>query len=172
MGLARWVHDNVGVHRVVQPLRGTRPAGVKFEFLVSSSWQTRLLVKTPKVDCPFCSLPVARIVDSNTMAVAVHDAFPVSSGHTVVIPLRHVGSFFELQECEQLAMLTLLSRARARLDGAFAPDGYNIGINDGRAAGQTVPHVHLHLIPRHFGDVPDPRGGVRWVIPNSAKYWD
>jgi len=129
-------------------------------------------VNTPTADCPFCSLPVARIVDNDTMAVAVHDAFPVAPGHTLVIPLRHVGSFFELHEAEQLAMLTLLNRARARVDSEFAPDGYTIGINDGRAAGQTVPHVHLHLIPRHTGDVPDPRGGVRWVIPDNAKYWD
>jgi diadenosine tetraphosphate (Ap4A) HIT family hydrolase len=123
-------------------------------------------------DCPFCSLPVARFVDNNTMAVAVHDAFPVAPGHTLVMPRRHVGSFFELQESEQLAMLTLLNRARARLEREFAPDGYTIGINDGRAAGQTVPHVHLHLIPRHHADVPDPRGGVRWVIPENANYWD
>lgn len=106
------------------------------------------------------------------MAVAVHDAFPVAPGHTLVIPLRHVGSFFELQESEQLAMLALLNRARARLEDEFAPDGYTIGINDGPAAGQTVPHVHLHLIPRHAEDVPDPRGGVRWVIPDNANYWD
>ena len=123
-------------------------------------------------DCPFCSLPVARFVDNDTMAVTVHDAFPVAPGHTLVMPRRHVGSFFELQESEQLAMLALLNRARARLEREFAPDGYTIGINDGRAAGQTVPHVHLHLIPRHHADVPDPRGGVRWVIPDNANYWD
>jgi diadenosine tetraphosphate (Ap4A) HIT family hydrolase len=129
-------------------------------------------VNTPTADCPFCSLPETRIVDSNTLAVAVRDAFPVAPGHTLVIPLRHVGSFFDLQECEQLAMLTLLGRARARLEGEFAPAGCTIGINDGRAAGQTVPHVHLHLIPRHYGDVPDPRGGIRCVVPDNANYWD
>jgi diadenosine tetraphosphate (Ap4A) HIT family hydrolase len=145
---------------------------VEVEFVVDSSWQTSSMLTTPSADCPFCSLPLARIVDSNTMAVAVHDAFPVAPGHTLVIPLRHVGSFFELQETEQLAMLALLNRARARLGVGFAPDGYTIGINDGRAAGQTVPHVHLHLIPRHAGDVPDPRGGVRCVIPDHANYWD
>ena len=130
------------------------------------------MLTTPSAACPFCSLPLARIVDSDAMAVAVHDAFPVAPGHTLVIPLRHVGSFFELEESEQLAMLALLNRARARLGVEFAPDGYTIGINDGRAAGQTIPHVHLHLIPRHAADVPDPRGGVRWVIPDTANYWD
>ena len=123
--------------------------------------------RVPCADCPFCSLPLARIVDSDTMAVAVHDAFPVAPGHALVIPLRHVGSFFELQESEQLAMLVLLNRACARLGFEVAPDGYTVGINDGHAAGQTVPHVHLHLIPRHAGDVPDPGGGVRWVIPDN-----
>ena len=130
------------------------------------------MLTTPSADCPFCSLPLARIVDSDAMAVAVHDAFPVAPGHTLVIPLRHVGSFFELEESEQLAMLVLLNRVRMRVGVEFAPDGYTVGINDGRAAGQTVPHVHLHLIPRHAGDVPDPRGGVRWVIPDNANYWD
>jgi diadenosine tetraphosphate (Ap4A) HIT family hydrolase len=142
------------------------------ELVVGSAWQTSRMLTTPRADCPFCSLPPARIVDSHTLAVAVPDAFPVAPGHTLVIPLRHVGSFFELQESEQLAMLALLNRARVRLDVAFAPDGYTVGINDGHAAGQTVPHVHLHLIPRHAGDVPDPRGGVRWVIPDHANYWD
>lgn len=146
--------------------------GEAFEFVVGSSWQTLFIVNKPTSDCPFCSLPVARIVDSDTMTVAVHDAFPVALGHTLVIPRRHVGSFFELEPSEQLAMLALINRARARLEREFGPDGYTIGINDGRAAGQTVPHVHLHLIPRHAGDVPDPRGGVRWVIPDKANYWD
>ena len=145
---------------------------VEVEFVAISSWQTSLMLTTPNADCPFCSLPLACIVDSDAMAIAVHDAFPVAPGHTLVIPLRHVGSFFELEESEQLAMLVLLNRARVRVGVEFAPDGYTVGINDGRAAGQTVPHVHLHLIPRHAGDVPDPRGGVRWVIPDNANYWD
>lgn len=130
------------------------------------------MVDLPPIACPFCNLPAARIVDRQALAVTVRDAFPVTPGHTLVIPLRHVGSFFDLLEPEQVAMLGLLNRARARLEDEFAPDGYTIGINDGRAAGQTVAHVHLHLIPRHAGDVPDPRGGVRWVIPDMARYWD
>ncbi len=108
---------------------------------------------------------------SASEARVVRDAFPVSPGHTLVIPLRHIGSFFELTAVERDCMFELLVRAKAELDHTFQPDGFNIGINDGAASGQTVPHLHLHLIPRYRGDVPDPRGGVRWVVPAKAKYW-
>jgi diadenosine tetraphosphate (Ap4A) HIT family hydrolase len=89
----------------------------------------------------------------------------------LVIPKRHTGSFFDLSEKERGELLSLLDRAKLVLDEEFHPQGYNIGINDGAAAGQTVPHLHVHLIPRFDGDLPDPRGGVRWVIPDKAKYW-
>ena len=128
-------------------------------------------MRDPDAACPFCSLPEARIVIADPAAVVVRDAYPVAPGHTLVIPRRHVGSFFELDQSEQIAMLTLLDRARTGLEREFAPHGYTIGINDGRAAGQTVPHVHMHLIPRHHGDVEDPRGGIRWVLPAKARYW-
>lgn len=122
-------------------------------------------------NCPFCQLPVERILRSGGEAFVIRDAFPVSPGHTLVIPWRHVGSFFELTEVERTCMLELLGQAKAELDRTFQPDGFNIGINDGAAAGQTVPHLHLHVIPRYQGDVPDSRGGVRWVLPSKAKYW-
>lgn len=125
----------------------------------------------PTVDCPFCSPPETRIVHGHALAVVVRDAYPVAPGHTLVIPRRHAGSFFELHPSEQAAMLSLLDQARADLEREFVPDGYTIGINDGAAAGQTVPHVHLHLIPRHRGDVDDPMGGIRWVLPAKARYW-
>ncbi|MCD8503487.1 MAG: HIT family protein [Burkholderiaceae bacterium] len=121
--------------------------------------------------CPFCTLPQDRIVDQNDLAMAIRDGFPVSPGHTLVIPKRHVGSFFELGEEEVQAMMGLLKKAKANLDKKFNPDSYNIGVNDGPQAGQTVPHVHMHLIPRYQGDVQDPRGGVRWLIPEKADYW-
>lgn len=121
--------------------------------------------------CPFCELSPERIVFSAAEALVIRDAFPVSLGHTLVIPQRHVGSFFELTAAERDCMLELLAQAKAELDRSFQPNGFNIGINDGAAAGQTVPHLHLHLIPRYRGDVPDPRGGVRWVMPAKAKYW-
>jgi len=96
---------------------------------------------------------------------------PVSQGHSLVIPRRHVGSFFELSDVERSDLLALLNQAKHELDALHQPDGYNIGINDGTAAGQTVQHLHIHLIPRYQDDVPDPRGGVRWVIPDKAVYW-
>lgn len=121
--------------------------------------------------CPFCTLPATRIVKENEYAMWVMDAFPVSPGHSLVIPKRHVGSFFEVTQEERDALLALLDEAREAVSSQYSPDGYNIGINDGPAAGQTVPHLHIHLIPRYKGDLPDPRGGVRWVIPTKADYW-
>lgn len=146
--------------------------------------------------CPFCQIPPERILAQNEHAFAIHDAFPVSPGHTLIIPRRHVGSFFETTQEEKLALIELLDVVGARQQPASAPlsqrglpsaplsqhslpersrrepDAYNIGINDGPAAGQTVPHLHIHLIPRYEGDVPDPRGGVRWVVPEKARYWE
>ena len=121
--------------------------------------------------CLFCTLGAERIVQANELAVVIRDSFPVSPGHTLVIPKRHVGSFFDVTGDEREAMLALLDSAKFALDAAFHPDGYNVGINDGQAAGQTVPHVHLHLIPRYTEDSEDPRGGVRWIFPQKAKYW-
>jgi diadenosine tetraphosphate (Ap4A) HIT family hydrolase len=117
------------------------------------------------------SLPPARIVKENDLAVLIRDAYPVSPGHSLVIPKRHIGSWFEATPEEVSAMLELLEDGKTMLDASHHPDGYNIGINDGPAAGQTVPHLHMHLIPRFAGDVPDPRGGVRWVIADKARYW-
>lgn len=121
--------------------------------------------------CAFCTLPSARVIDENATALVIRDGYPVSPGHTLLIPKRHMGSFFDLSAQERDDLLTLLDRAKLVLDTEFQPKGYNIGINDGPAAGQTVPHLHVHLIPRFEGDVSDPRGGVRWVIPDKAKYW-
>ena len=121
--------------------------------------------------CAFCTLPSARVIDENATAMAIRDGYPVSPGHTLLIPKRHTGSFFDLSEQERADLLALLDRAKRVLDAELQPQGYNIGINDGAAAGQTVPHLHVHLIPRFEGDLPDPRGGVRWVMPAKAKYW-
>lgn len=121
--------------------------------------------------CPFCSLPADRVVAANASGIVIRDAYPVSPGHTLIISRRHVGSLFDLTPVERVDLLALLDEARADLELSCRPDGYNIGINDGPAAGQTVPHLHLHLIPRYRGDQADPRGGVRWLFPDKADYW-
>jgi diadenosine tetraphosphate (Ap4A) HIT family hydrolase len=121
--------------------------------------------------CAFCTLLPDRVIDENSTAIAIRDGYPVSPGHTLLIPRRHTSSFFDLSDSERNDVLALLERAKRAVDKELQPQGYNIGINDGSAAGQTVPHVHVHLIPRYEGDLPDPRGGVRWVIPGKAKYW-
>ena len=127
-------------------------------------------VMSPKT-CAFCTLPSARVIDENATAMVIRDGYPVSPGHTLLIPKRHTGLFFDLSEQERDDLLALLDCSKRVLDAELQPQGYNIGINDGAAAGQTVPHLHVHLIPRFEGDLPDPRGGVRWVIPAKAKYW-
>ncbi len=121
--------------------------------------------------CPFCTLPVHRIVAESRAGCVIRDAFPVSPGHTLVIPRRHIASFFDLAADERNGLMDLLEQAKAALDLEMRPDAYNIGINDGKDAGQTVAHVHIHLIPRYQGDQPDPRGGVRWLFPERARYW-
>lgn len=121
--------------------------------------------------CPFCELAPERVLLSNLHGLVFRDAFPVSPGHTLVIPRRHVGSLFDIDTKERDALLALLEDAKRRLDKELKPAGYTIGINDGPAAGQTVPHLHIHLIPRYEGDVEDPRGGVRWIFPDKADYW-
>jgi diadenosine tetraphosphate (Ap4A) HIT family hydrolase len=121
--------------------------------------------------CPFCVLPEARILFRNSAAVALRDSYPVTPGHTLLVPVRHVASFFDATPTEREAMLTLLDMAKLQLQVEFGPTGYNIGINDGASAGQTVAHLHMHLIPRYPGDRSDPRGGIRWVIPDKADYW-
>jgi diadenosine tetraphosphate (Ap4A) HIT family hydrolase len=123
-------------------------------------------------DCPFCPLPTDRIISESDYTITIRDSFPVSEGHTLIIPKRHVQSFFELHAIEKAAVLQALDEAKEALDREFSPDGYNIGINDGEAAGQTVMHLHVHLIPRYEGDTEDPRGGVRHVFPGKAKYWE
>jgi diadenosine tetraphosphate (Ap4A) HIT family hydrolase len=121
--------------------------------------------------CPFCHLQEPRIQLENYFAAAILDAFPVSKGHTLVVPKRHVSSLFELPEEELAAVWQLVAVVRKKLLAELRPDGFNIGINDGTAAGQTVMHAHIHVIPRRKGDVADPRGGIRWIIADKARYW-
>jgi diadenosine tetraphosphate (Ap4A) HIT family hydrolase len=122
--------------------------------------------------CPFCNLPPDRIIRETESVFAILDGFPVSPGHTLIIPKRHVASFFETTNEERAELMSLLSSVHDDLDRQFRPAGYNIGINDGAPAGQTISHLHIHLIPRYPGDSDDPRGGVRWVLPDRAVYWN
>jgi diadenosine tetraphosphate (Ap4A) HIT family hydrolase len=121
-------------------------------------------------ECPFCRLAPDRILDGNEHAVAVADAFPVSRGHTLIILRRHTVSFFDMTAEEVTAVYELLRRMREYLRNTLGPGGYNLGVNVGAVAGQTIDHVHVHLIPRFPGDVTDPRGGVRHVIPGKGRY--
>lgn len=125
-----------------------------------------------KETCLFCRIPGDQVLIEHPLAVAKRDGYPISKGHTLIIPRRHVASFFDTTEEERRAMLKLLDEVKAVLDREHKPDGYNIGMNDGVAAGQTVMHLHMHLIPRYKGDRDDPRGGVRWILPEKAAYWE
>lgn len=123
-------------------------------------------------ECPLCSAaertdPLA----ANEHAVAVFDRYPVSPGHSLVVSRRHVADVFALSGDEQRSLWALLPAVKAAIEQAHSPAGYNIGVNTGVAAGQTISHVHVHVIPRYPGDVEDPRGGVRWVLPGRADYW-
>jgi diadenosine tetraphosphate (Ap4A) HIT family hydrolase len=111
------------------------------------------------------------VIDQTELTVTIADGCPVSPGHVLVVPKRHLASLFDLTADEWAALNVALVRAKAKLDIEHHPDGYNVGVNVAEAAGQTVQHLHVHLIPRYAGDSPDPRGGVRWVLPAHAAYW-
>jgi diadenosine tetraphosphate (Ap4A) HIT family hydrolase len=111
--------------------------------------------------CAFCGVDPGRIAWSSPLAIALWDAFPVSLGHALIVARRHATA----------AITAGVDAMRALIDERYRPDGYNVGFNDGDAAGQTIMHFHVHVIPRYQGDVLDPRGGIRWVLPDKAAYW-
>lgn len=121
-------------------------------------------------NCPFCNLEESRIIAQNDLVMAFYDGFPVNPGHTLVVPMRHVANYFDLKSEEKKALWEMADYCKTILDNHFTPSGYNIGINIGVTAGQSIPHVHLHLIPRYNDDTPNPRGGVRGVIPSKQNY--
>lgn len=120
--------------------------------------------------CPFCSLENSGIFAANEFAVAVPDAFPISPGHTLIIPRRHFNSLFDATDDERVALLALLADVRERIMQERNAEGFNIGINEGYVAGQSIFHLHIHLIPRYRGDCHDPRGGVRKLFPDTASH--
>ena len=122
------------------------------------------------VDCPFCRPAADRLFHLGRQVLGIWDAYPASPGHALLVPKRHVATWFEATAEEQRELLDSIPVARAAIEQGHEPDGFNIGLNIGDAAGQTVPHLHLHVIPRYLGDMLDPRGGVRGVIPQKQNY--
>ena len=125
-------------------------------------------MRDPNNPCLFCA--PRGVTRQNEFAYATRDSYPVSPGHSLIIPLRHCADFFDLTPEEIYACMELLVVERNAIQEELRADGYNIGINVGKAAGQSVFHVHIHLIPRYHGDHPRPQGGVRQIIPSKADY--
>jgi len=126
-----------------------------------------------KPDCLFCQFedPTKNtVIEESELAYARWDNFPASAGHAEIVPKRHVESYFELTDEEVLSIYGLVKRTKGAIDSRHNPDGYNIGINEGEAAGRTVHHLHMHMIPRYIGDVTEPRGGIRHIIPGKGSY--
>lgn len=126
-------------------------------------------------ECPLCRRIAAGDLvreSADGLVVALLDAFPLAEGHTLVVPRRHKPDLFGLTPQESAALWSLAIELAREIKAENGADGLTIGVNAGAAAGQTVAHVHLHIVPRHVGDVPDPRGGIRWVLPERAAYWE
>ena len=121
-------------------------------------------------ECMFCSLPETDILAENEMAVAIFDQFPVNKGHVLIIPKRHLASLFDATQEEIMGIWRLLEIVKEELDKQFQADGYNVGVNVGADAGQTIFHMHVHVIPRYHGDVEDPRGGIRKIKKSLVPY--
>ena len=129
-----------------------------------------MIAPSDRDTCPFCTMPPERVLEANNNAFVVLYAYPVSPAHSLVISCRHVADIFDLTDKEISDILHLVRSTRKRIDRALQPSGYNVGVNVGKDAGQTVMHVHVHVIPRYAGDTGDPTGGVRGVIPGKARY--
>ena len=122
-------------------------------------------------DCPFCNPPDSNVWHRNDKGIVLWDGFPVAEGHSLIVPKTHVASLFDIAPEDQQSLWQMVSEVREILTQKLSPDGFNVGLNDGIAAGQTIMHAHIHVVPRWAGDVADPRGGVRWVLPDKACYW-
>lgn len=122
------------------------------------------------MSCPFCNMPQNQLILENELAKAFYDKYPVQKGHLLIVPKRHAATYFDATEAEIIAIHHLIQIGKEIIEKDFHPDGYNIGVNIGEFGGQTVLHLHLHLIPRYKGDIEDPRGGIRKAIPNLVPY--
>lgn len=123
-------------------------------------------------NCKFCNIEKKRIVIESKLSIAFNDMFPVNTGHILIVPKRHIADYFELSSIEKNDIWNLVDKVKLLIEKDYKPNGFNIGINIGETAGQTIFHCHIHLIPRYSGDVDFPEGGVRGVIPNKQKYKD
>ncbi len=136
---------------------------------------TQFLKKTeqafnPNDPCLFCHPRRDEIILETEHALLIKDSFPVSPGHCLVVPRRHIATVFEASEAENQDFYYLIGEAKKHIEKTQSPDGYNLGCNNGEAAGQSIFHLHMHIIPRYKGDVDNPKGGVRWVVPKKASY--
>jgi diadenosine tetraphosphate (Ap4A) HIT family hydrolase len=120
--------------------------------------------------CPFCHPDRSRMFHEGELVIGLWDRFPVSDGHVILVPKRHVATWFDAATDEQMELIATIDVARKHILARYTPDGFNLGVNVGEAAGQTIFHLHLHIIPRYRGDVADPTGGVRQVIPGKGNY--
>jgi diadenosine tetraphosphate (Ap4A) HIT family hydrolase len=171
--------------RHVDDIRALPPAGDDHARLEGRIWHPPELTR-PSADqrgstplqgqaepgCPLCEIVASEAGPPTGHAVAFGDRYPVSEGHTLVVPGRHVASLSDLTAEEEAELWARVREVREDLAASHDPDGFNIGVNEREAAGQTVGHTHVHVIPRYAGDVADPRGGVRWVVPERAAYWE
>lgn len=132
-----------------------------------------MINRSSSTSCPFCiRIEAGDVTAENEEAAAFPDGFPISPGHSLIVPKRHEADYFALSRSEQIAILDLTTELKTRLQDSERATAFNIGVNAGKDAGQTIDHAHLHLIPRYPGDAEDPRGGVRWIIPDKAAYWE
>lgn len=122
------------------------------------------------MSCPFCSITKDQIIKENELVYAIYDKYPVNQGHILIITKEHIKDYFEASPEVKKALFKLMEKCKIYLDNKYNPDGYNIGLNCGKEAGQTIMHLHLHIIPRYEGDIEDPTGGVRGVIPQKRVY--
>ncbi len=144
--------------------------------VTGSKWLLRLNrchnqhVRVPAGSSPFLDRPNSDWVAHNDLAFAIRDNFPASPGHTLVIPKRLVAGWDDTDDAERQALLELVAEVKGQLRRQYQPDGFNLGINEGAAAGQTIFHLHIHVIPRYAGDVPDPRGGIRHAVTGKGNW--
>ncbi len=124
----------------------------------------------PNDPCLFCHPKLEEILGETEHALLIQDSYPASPGHCLIVPKRHIATYFEATEEENGEFFFLMNQAKTEIDAEYQPDGYNMGCNNGVAAGQSVFHLHIHIIPRYNGDVKNPKGGVRWVVPKNASY--